>query len=467
MNYLLAIAASALAVLAGWFVTVAPPGAIVIGTLAVGISIFAFFSPKLSLVLVVFSMLLSPEIGLGQLMPERHIVIRYDDILIVIIFISWFARAAMDKSSAFVVDTPVHKPILLYTVICVVSTALGVLRGDINAKISFFYVLKYVQYFLLYFMTVNIVQSADEVKRYLRAGFFVVLAVTIYAYWYYFSSTGAARATAPFEAPLGKPEEAEPASLGGFYLLVLGIFLGFVSHAPVKISVAAIAAILAMLPAFLVTYSRASYMGFMAMVPAFILISARRRIFIIAAVLGSLLGALLVPGLSQKVEERIAMTFVGDLATKTVELMGAKIRLEESAYLRYASLRRVIVEKLPKHPLIGWGVTGIGLGDNQYALVLGELGIIGFFVFLWMLYRVYYTARQVYDTYNEYWIKAIAVGIMAALFGFLFQGFGVNTFIIVRIMEPFWFIAALLSVLYVKRSKYAPAVPSHPDPAGR
>ncbi|MDT8286030.1 MAG: hypothetical protein RQ748_02880 [Elusimicrobiales bacterium] len=448
MNYLLAIAATALAVMAGWFVTVAPPGAIIVGAFAVGISIFAFFSPKLSLFLIVFSMLLSPEIGLGQLMPARHIVIRYDDILMVVIFISWFARTAMDKSSAFIVDTPVHKPILLYTVLCVVSTGLGVLRGDVNAKISFFYVLKYVQYFLLYFMTVNIVQNKEEVKRYLRAGALVALLVTVYAYYYYFSSTGNSRATTPFEAPLGNPDEAEPASLGGYYLIVIGILLGFVSQAPLKISFLAMAGLAAILPAFLVTYSRASYIGLAAMLPTFLVISARRRLFIFTALLAFVLGAMLLPGISARVADRVSTTFVGDLAARKVEFMGVRVNLEESAYLRYNSLRRVLTDRLPKHPFLGWGVTGIGLGDNQYALVLGELGIVGFFAFLWMLVRVFYAARAVYNGYDEFWIKAVAAGLMTALAGLLLQGLGVNTFIIVRIMEPFWFLTALIMVLH-------------------
>lgn len=457
MNYLLAIAATALAVLAGWFVTVSEPGFIVLGALAVGISIFAFFSPKLSLFLIVFSMLLSPEIGLGQLMPARHIVIRYDDILMVVIFISWFARTALDKGAAFIVDTPVHKPILLYTVLCVLSTSLGVLGGHVNAKIAFFYVLKYVQYFLLYFMTVNIVQSKEDVARYLRAGALVALIVTIYAYYYYFSSSVNSRATAPFEAPIGNPDEAEPASLGGYYLLVIGILLGFVSHAPMKAALLAMAGLAAVLPAFLVTYSRASYMGLAAMAPAFLLISARRRLFIFTVVLASVLGAVLIPGISSRVADRVSQTFAGELATRKVEFMGVSVNLEESAYLRYNSLRRVLTERLPEHPFLGWGVTGVGLGDNQYALVLGELGIIGFFVFCWMIYRVFYAAREVYKAYEDFWIKATAAGLMTTLIGFLFQGLGVNTFIVVRIMEPFWFVTALIMTLH---RGIAPPVPA-------
>jgi hypothetical protein len=36
---------------------------------------------------------------------------------------------------------------------------------------------------------------------------------------------------------------------------------------------------------------------------------------------------------------------------------------------------------------------------------------------------------------------------MTALVGLLFQSLGVNSFIIIRIMEPFWFLTALIMVL--------------------
>lgn len=448
MNYLLAIAASALAVMAGWFVTVSEPGFIVMGALAVGVSIFAFFSPKLSLLLIVFSMLLSPEIPIGGAISERHVVVRYDDVLIVIIFMSWFARTAIEKGRVFIMNTPVHKPILIYTVLCVVSTGLGILRGDIHAKVAFFYVLKYVQYFLLYFMTVNIVRDPAEIKRYLKAALVVAAIVTVYAYYYYFNSGPGARATAPFEAVIGSPGESEPASLGGYYLLLFGALLGMVSYAPPRISMAAIVAMLAVLPAFLVTYSRASYIGLLAMVPASFAILSRRRIFLFTAMLGVFISGALLPGISERVRERVSTTYSGDLATRNLEFMGVKFSLEESAYLRYNSVRRVVKEHLPAHPLLGRGVTGIGLGDNQYALVLGELGIIGFFVFLWMLYSVFRAAKDVSRAYDEFWIKAVAAGLMTALVGLLFQGLGVNTFIVVRIMEPFWMLTAFVMVLH-------------------
>lgn len=441
---------------AGWLGYLAAAGAqygliMFVGSLVVGA--IAFFRPKMSLALLVFSMLLSPEIGLGGVGENRNIVVRYDDILLIIIFLSWFARTALFKDKAFITSTPVQTPVLLYTSLCVLSTTIGVIRGDINATTSFFYVMKYVEYFLLYFMTVNIVESEEEVKKYLRYGLVVAVLVTLYAYFYYFSGSGPdIRVTAPFEVPLGGDiRESEPASLGGYYIIIFGILMAMLTEASGYAFLLALGLLIFMFPAFLLTFSRASYIGFLAMVPALFMFSRRRRLFMLAFFSAGIIALALLPGISSRVMDRITMTYRGVYATQTVAATsGGDIKLEESAAARVRSLQRVFFEKLPKRPIIGWGVTGVGMADTQYALVLGELGLLGAGVFVWMLLRLFYTARSVFLNSVSVPIKSLSLGFMVSLIALLFQAVGVNTFIIVRIMEPFWFIAALLSVLYIK-----------------
>ena len=143
------------------------------------------------------------------------------------------------------------------------------------------------------------------------------------------------------------------------------------------------------------------------------------------------------------------MTYQGDYATNAVSLGSAgQIRLKDSAASRVGAIKHALFERLPQHPIFGWGVTGIGIGDTQYALVLGEMGLAGFFAFLWMIYRIFSTAGKVYRVYSEPWIRALALGLMASVVALLFQSVGVNSFIIVRIMEPFWFLTAIVMTLH-------------------
>jgi len=393
-------------------------------------------------------MLLSPEIGFGAVSGSRSAVLRYDDILLVIIFFSWIASTAIMKQKPFITRTPVQTPMLLYAVLAILSTSLGVFRGDVSFKVSVFYVLKYVEYFLLYFMVVNILDSKAEIKKYLKYAFLVAVLVTIYAYYYYYSSGPDARASAPFEAPIGAPEQSEPASLGGYYLLVFGFILAMMTEYSGSVFLFALASMIFMFPAFLMTFSRSSYIGFVVMVPALIFMSRRRKAVMTFIFCAGLMTAAVIPGLSGKVKNRILMTYQGNYATNTVRLgVAGQIKLEDSAAARVGSFKRVVLEKLPEHPIFGCGVTGIGIGDTQYALVLGEMGLAGFCVFIWMIAVIFLTAKKVYRAYEEPWIKALGLGLMASIIGLLFQALGVNNFIIVRIMEPFWFLTALVMVL--------------------
>jgi len=436
---------------AGWLGFMAAAGAqytLILLLSTAMVALFAFFSPKLSLVLLVFSMLLSPEINLAGLAGSgRNIVLRYDDILLLVIFLSWFAKTAILKDKPLVFRSPVQNPIVLYTAVCFLSTALGVLEGRVNWEFAVFYVLKYVEYFLLYFMVFNTLESKEEVRRYLKAGAIVAAIVTVYAVWYYFNAGPGARASTPFEAPLGNPSESEPASLGGYYLIVFGLIFGVISEMPFRNFVWSFAAMAAMLPAFILTLSRSSYLGLVFSGLAAIFLSRQRRIFlVIAAGLGVLVVSL-SPFLAERAKGRVAETYTGDQANTVFSTPVGEIRLEESAAMRVRAWQRSVFYWLPKNVLIGNGVTGVGLSDAQLPLVIAETGVIGTVFWIWMIVVCFKVSWRLSRDSADSFVRALSLGYIIGLIGLLLQSTGVNTFIIVRIMEPFWFLTAIIMKL--------------------
>lgn len=431
---------------------------ILIGGTAVLALLLASFSAKTGLLLIVFSMLLSPEINIAALGASgRNVVIRYDDILLVVLFLSWFARTAVFKDKPLIFHSPVQRPILLYTAVCVLSTAFAVLGGKVRWEISAFYVLKYVQYFLLYFMTFNLIESKEEARRYLKAGAVVALIVTVYAVWYYFNAAAGARASTPFEAPLGNPEESEPASLGGYYLIVFGMLFGMVSEVPFRYFMFAFASMAAMLPAFILTLSRASYIGLVVAGVAAVALSRTRRLFLVSvAVLGTI-AVSLTPFLAERAKTRVEITYTGSYASNVFQTPVGEIRLEESAAARVRAWQRSIVYWLPKNILIGNGVTGTGLVDAQLPLVIGETGVLGTLLWLWMIAVCFRVAWSLYRDSSDSFSRALAFGYLIGLIGLLVQSVGVNTFIIVRIMEPFWFLTAIVMKVSQLERNAAPA----------
>lgn len=412
--------------------------------------VFAFFYPTQSIIFLIFSMLLSPEIKVGGV-TGRSVVLRYDDIFLVMIFFSWLARTAIFKHKSSFVKSPITKPLLFYTLIYITSTSLGVLRADIDYKKAFLYVLKYIEYYMLYFMSINTLKDEVDFSKYLKYAWLVLIAVICYSYYYYFNSSGPdVRASAPFEAPLNSPKESEPASLGGYYIIAFSLLLAFSSEASGRYFLLSIMSLMFMYQSLLYTFSRASYMGFIASFISFVLFSKSKKIFFILAATLAMIFTITLPGTSEKVENRIRSTYSGTQAIYSVSTVFGEIKLEESAYLRYYSIINVVNNVFPYYPLLGKGVTGIGLGDNQYALIVGETGILGTMAFLWLIVSLFKVYTYLYKNGKDIISKTLGLGLTCALSGLLMQGVGVNTFIIVRIMEPFWFLNAIATLMYIR-----------------
>lgn len=68
-------------------------------------------------------------------------------------------------------------------------------------------------------------------------------------------------------------------------------------------------------------------------------------------------------------------------------------------------------------------------------------------VFLWLIYSLYSRAIEAYRKSKDRFCKGLTLGFIAGLVAMLTHAIGANTFIIVRIMEPFWFLAAIVIML--------------------
>jgi hypothetical protein len=146
--------------------------------------------------------------------------------------------------------------------------------------------------------------------------------------------------------------------------------------------------------------------------------------------------------LPQTIVHRIAETFDPRSA---VQVGG--LRLSASPAYRVL-VWKLVFEKWLEHPFLGCGVTGLRfLADNQHALVLGELGLLGTAAYLWVRWRLLTISHQVFKMGQDPLAKGLSLGFLAGFVGLFIQSFAGNVFIIVRIMEPFWFLAAIVMVL--------------------
>ena len=404
----------------------------------IGLSFFflSFFKTNLALVVLIFSMLLSPEIVLAEV-PSRAVVLRIDDILLIVIFFGWLAKMAVNKELGLLKHTPITGLMLSYIAVCVVSTLIGILSGIVNPLKSFFYILKYTEYFLLYFMVANNIDNKEQIKVFIVCFMITAFIICVYA----LLTVGKfGRATAPFEGIKG-----EPNTLGGYLMFMLAIFGGIFLYTSSRRWQIFIGMLLPlMVITLLETLSRGSYLAFVVMYFTLVALTRRRKIIIIGMlILGVVIFPLTFPNIVKGVKTRIFYTFSRG---KQYDVGIKPVTLEESAASRVESFKDIL-RKWAKRPLLGYGVTGVGLVDTQYPRVLGETGIVGFFIFILLLVRILQLSFNNLYVLQDDFSLGLALGFLAGFIGLLIHSFSANTFIIVRIMEPFWFMAAIVSCL--------------------
>ena len=162
----------------------------------------------------------------------------------------------------------------------------------------------------------------------------------------------------------------------------------------------------------------------------------------------------------ESVARRVHYTFEPERGQPTVRV-GA-VGLDPSTSARLISVKQAF-EGFTHRPIFGYGVTGFAFMDQQFARTLVETGIVGLATFLALVWAVLKVGVASYRSLTVPEDRGLALGFVAGTVGLLGHALGANTFIIVRIMEPFWFFAAI--VVALPGLPDAETVPVAPAPA--
>lgn len=404
-----------------------------IAFVALVLFVIAFLNTDVALIIVILSMLLSPELRAGQI-ASRNINIRAEDLFIFVIFFAWMAKMAVRKELGLMRRNPLNGPILIYITVCVVSSLMALMGGTIKFRDSFFYLLKYFEYFLIFFMVCNNLRTYAQAKKFV---FFLLLTCFIVCCVAWFQMPSGERISAPFES-----EGGEPNTFAGYLLLMMGLIIGLFFHAPDKRQKALWFAFFGFtaIP-FVMTLSREGWVSFFPMFLAFIALYKKSRVSMLVVLIAAIFFApVLMP---KQVKERAKDTFAKE---KSYELFGKKFDISESTSARLESWG-VAVKKLAQKPLLGHGVPGGGVIDNQYTRVMIETGIVGFFAYMIIIFLLFKQGYIAYTQVQDPFARGISLGFICALVGLMTQSFAAAVFILIRIMEPFWFLAAIVVTL--------------------
>lgn len=430
-----------LTLFAGMFLTKITVGVVFAAVGAFVLGLVCFMNPAIGLYILIFAMLLGPQFGATDLSGEgvrgRGMTLRLDDFLLVIIGFSWFLSTAIHKERGLFLQTPLNRYIGYYFVVCLVSTLIGYMMGRVKGASGIFFVLKYFEYYIVYFMAVNYLKEKKQMERLVMTMLFVCMIVSLIAVTQIPSGV---RVSAPFEGP-----EGEPNTLGGYLVLMLSVVLGLLFHGyGTKTTKAFLGGLVFfILIPLAATLSRSSWLALGPMLVALVWFS-RRKLFVFLPLF--FLVAAFPFLLPSAVKERALYTFTQ--RPEQGQLKVGDVRIDTSTSARLTSWKKVLTKDFLNHPLLGHGVTGYSFVDAQYPRVLAETGLLGLILFLALMAAIFRNARKTRRLYTEDpFFLGISTGYLAGFFAMLTHGIGANTFIIVRIMEPFWFLTAIVIMI--------------------
>lgn len=424
-------------------ITETTPGLSLGATLLAVVLFSSFLNAELGLHIILLSMLLSPEIVVGGVggvsigKPDNKgdvLVVRVEDLILSAVTLAWFARTAIVKELGLIRRTPLNTAVFAYVASLLLATLFGVFFGNVRPLRGFFFVLKYIEYFFVYFIAVNHIREERQLRR-LVATALVTCAIA--------SLMGVAqipsgeRVSAPFEGEYG-----EPNTFGGYLVFMLALILGLavsVRSLPARIGWFAFAALTGI--PLLYTLSRSSWLAAVPMLLTLILLSRRRALLIVPLVAALAVAPLVLP---KSVIERYRYTLEAKVDRGEFKLGGA--RFDTSTSARFESFIQGFQGWI-KRPFLGYGVTGFAFMDAQYVRVMVEAGLIGLGLFLWMLWRLLRIGWVTLQAVRGSPYEGLALGYIAGLIAMYVHAVGANTFIIVRIMEPFWFITGVIVIL--------------------
>ena len=418
---------------------------------ALAVFLVVFVKTEIGLYLVIFSMLLSPQFGSGGVIAEgRRIVVRSEDILLLVVAFSWLAKTAVNKELGLVAKTPLNRPILAYVAANAIATLIGYATGTVAGVAGLFYVLKYVEYFVVYYMVVNNLTDRRQAWRFVTAAFLTAVIVSLIGMTQIPSGQ---RVSAPFEG-----KDGEPNTFGGYLLLLMAVAGGIaLETARVRTRALCLGLVGLMSIPFVFTLSRTSYLGAIPAVIVMAVLSSRRRMMIGALIVALVASPLAVVLFPDTVMKRVLYTFEPERGQPTVRV--GTVGLDPSTSARLISVRQAF-DGWTQRPVFGYGVTGFAFMDQQFARTLVETGLVGlatFLVLVWTLLKAGVASFRALSVPEE---RGLALGFVAGTVGLLGHAVGANTFIIVRIMEPFWFFAAVVIALPGLAQDEATALPA-------
>lgn len=385
--------------------------------------------------------LIFPMAEIGRIQFSNGVAVSLNDIFLAGLIISFAIYLFRKKKLANFKGSFLSKPLLLFSVIALISLILNIFNLTIDHfLISFLYLIRFVSYAFLYFIFKEFDTKFKIKVNYamLFSGSMVVL-LGFVQYLFYPSLRNLYY--------LGWDEHLyrlfssflDPNFAGAFYAIFFVYTVNFMrsylkKKEQLKILGMGIISVLTLIALYL-TYSRSALIMLIVSVVVYLYLINKKK-FIALILLGVFLSIFILP--------------------KSFQTEGTNFLRATSSEARVANAKQAI-QVIGKSPIYGigfnayryaqnslsplsgpdWQVSHGGAGtDNSFLFILATTGVIGFAAFIFILYKL---TRLGFTNIKK---NKMAVVLVSVLLGLVVNSLFINTFFYVLILEWIWIIAA-------------------------
>jgi len=424
---------------------------ILIITLCILLGFLVFIKPTLGLGIVLLSTLFLPEMQFGAVSTtvggQREISLRPEDFFLILVVLGWLAERTIRRQTPSIISTPLNLPIIVLSIVMIFSTLLGIMAGTTTTGAGFFYTLKRIQYFVVFFLVIGNIRTLNDVRNNINLLLLFAAGVAIWSIAEYFISER--RITGPFL------RYGQPPILGGFFLIIMFLALGFfMKYQNLKARLSMLIIIILSFLVIVFTRTRSSYVG--GAIGLAVVSILHRKPYLLLVPLALII--LTESFFSEPIKEA-AYSIRGVWQRPTERSLAPSWDARVGAW-------KGAWPVIKKNPVFGLGAGSYPLGwiDSQYVIDAVYMGLLGVAAFIWLLVRIF---KNIYplsriplssESDNDNYISALAAGYLGGLVALLIHGIAVTNFYTVRTMIPFWFLSGLVMVAYhLYQQKISPA----------
>ena len=401
-----------------------------------------FWFYNLPLFILLLAIGLSPSVSVGTISSGKAIEVRAEDFLMIILGFFWLITFLVSGKNK-IKEPPLLKPIFVWLSVGFFSLLVNWILGNIYLTRGFFYFLKELQYFFIYFYVFYHLKDIHTAKilvwilmmvGFINAGWVIFELIKGLKITYYYGPT-----------PFIEPEGTFPG--GGFFLLIFVFLLNLLLYYYLSLDVSflkkVVFSVFIMSPAVGVisSGSRGCFVGLIvAFFLTFILYSFKKgalKSFATAVVILTIIGGffffLQPPVLERFLNTRNALENLNpeqSLSRPNIWIQQLNVAVEQPFLLFFG---------YGKSAILG----GAGESHSQFVRNFVETGVIGSILFLLLIYIIARRSFRSFLSSRSSFSMGVSAGLFCCTLAMVAISITAEGFLVVKISEVYWFLVGI------------------------